>query len=317
MAETTTVRMRDGRELEVLQVGPADGLTFVLHLGTPSAAVEIPQVTRPAGERGLRTVTYSRPGYAGSTPVPGRCVADAAADTAAVLDALGVDRFVTLGWSGGGPHALACAALLPGRCLAAGTLAGPAPYEAEGLDWMAGMGEENIAEFGAARAGEQELTAVLEPGAADLAGVTGAQVAASLGGLVSEVDKAALTGEFADALAESFRRAVSTGIAGWRDDDLAFVRPWGFPLSDITVPVSLWQGGQDRMVPYDHGPWLAEHIPGARAHLYDDEGHLSLVNQFDRILDDLLDLAGLLPESFGSFGGAPPIMTARVEGSAD
>jgi pimeloyl-ACP methyl ester carboxylesterase len=159
------------------------------------------------------------------------------------------------------------------------------------------MGEENVAEFAAARAGPQELTAFLEPAAAGLAGVTGAQVAAALGGLVSEVDKAALTGEFAEALAESFRRAVSSGIAGWRDDDLAFVRPWGFRLSDITVPVSVWQGGQDRMVPSTHGRWLAEHLPGARAHLYDDEGHLSLVHQFDRILDDLLDLAGLPPEN--------------------
>src|SRR3954462_8379305 len=123
MAETTTVRMRHGRELEGLQVGPPDGRTFVLHLGTPSAAVDIPQVTRPAGERGLRTAPYSRPGYAGSTPVPGRCVAAAAADTAAVLDALGVDRGVTRVGAGGGPHAVACAARLPGRCLAAGTLA--------------------------------------------------------------------------------------------------------------------------------------------------------------------------------------------------
>ncbi len=155
MAQTTTVRLQDGRELEVLQTGPADGLPFVLHMGSPGAAVDMPQLTRPAGERGLRTVTFSRPGYAGSTPGPGRCVADAAADTRAVLDALGVDRFVTLGWSGGGPHALACAVLLPGRCLAAGILAGPAPSEAEGLDWMAGMAEENIAEFGAARAGRR------------------------------------------------------------------------------------------------------------------------------------------------------------------
>src|SRR5918911_4113642 len=183
MAETTTVRVQHGRELEVLQVGPADGLPFVLHLGTPSAAVDIPQLTRPAAARGLRTVTYSRPGYTRSTPAPGRCVADAAGDTAAVLDALGVDRFVTLGWSGGGPQALACAALLPGRCLAAGTLAGPVPHEAEGLDWMAGMGEENIAEFGAARAGRPELTAFLEPAAAELADVTGAQVTAARDGV--------------------------------------------------------------------------------------------------------------------------------------
>ena len=292
MAETTTVRTQDGRELEVLESGPADGLPFVLHLGTPSGAVDVPQLTRPARERGLRTVLYSRPGYAGSTPAPGRSVADAVADTRTVLDALGLDRFVTLGWSGGGPHALACAALLPGRCLAASTLAGVAPYEAEGLDWLAGMGEENVAEFGAARAGEQQLTVFLEEAAAELAGVTGAQVAAALGGLVSEVDKAALTGDFADVLADTFRRAVASGIAGWRDDDLAFVRLWGFPLSDVTVPVSVWQGGQDRMVPYAHGRWLAGRIPGARVHLYDDEGHLTLVNQCDRILDDLLDLAG-------------------------
>src|SRR5918911_1176460 len=204
MAETTTVRVQHGRELEVLRVGPADGLPFVLHLDTPSAAVDMPQLTRPARERGLRTVTYSRPGYAGSTPVPGRCVADAAADTAAVLDAFGLGRFVTLGWSGGGPHALACAALLPGRCLAAGILAGPAPHEAEGLDWLAGMGEENVAEVGAARAGQQELTPLLATRAAELADVTGGQLAAALGGLVSEVDTGALTRGIAGARAEGF-----------------------------------------------------------------------------------------------------------------
>lgn len=293
MAETTAVRTPDRRDLEVvLPAGPADGLTFVLQTGTPGGAVDIPQLTRAATERGLRTVAYSRPGYAGSTPAPGRTVADAAADVRTILDTLGVDEFVTVGWSGGGPHALACAALLPGRCLAAATLAGVAPHEAEGLDWLAGMGEENLTEFGAARAGEAELTRYLEGEAPALATVTGAQVASALGGLVSEVDKAALTGEFADALAESFRRGMSTGIAGWRDDDLAFVRPWGFDLSSIRVPVAVWQGGQDRMVPYAHGTWLASRIPGARVRLSDDEGHLSLVNQFGRILDDLLSLAG-------------------------
>ena len=117
--------------------------------------------------------------------------------------------------------------------------------------------------------------------------MTGDQVATTLGGLVSDVDKAALTGEFADSLAGSFRRAVSAGIAGWRDDDLAFIKDWGFDLSAITTPVSIWQGAQDRMVPFAHGQWLAAHIPGARVHLYPDEGHLSLVAQMPRIIDDL------------------------------
>ena len=83
------------------------------------------------------------------------------------------------------------------------------------------------------------------------------------------------------------RRALSTGIAGWRDDDLAFVAPWGFELSGITVPVSIWQGARDRMVPFAHGQWLAAHIPGARVHLYDDEGHISLAQQLPRIVDEL------------------------------
>jgi pimeloyl-ACP methyl ester carboxylesterase len=234
---------------------------------------------------------YSRPGYADSTPRPGRSVADAAADVAAVLDALGADTFVTMGWSGGGPHALACAALLPDRCAAATSLAGVAPYPAEGLDWLAGMGAENVEEFSAAVEGERALSAALQKLAGDLEAIQGADVAAALGGLVSDVDKLALTGDFAQTMAESFRRALSAGIAGWRDDDLAFTRSWGFDLDTIRRPVAVWQGGQDRMVPFSHGQWLAAHIPSARAHLYPDEGHLSLgVASLDRIVADLAEL---------------------------
>jgi pimeloyl-ACP methyl ester carboxylesterase len=281
------VRTVDGRDLEVLTAGPEDGRALVFHVGSPSAAAYLPELFEPATARGLRTIVTSRPGYAASTARPGRSVADVAGDISAVLDRLGHDRFVTIGWSGGGPHALACAALLPERCEAAATLAGVAPYDADGLDWLAGMGEENVAEFEAALAGDPMLSDLLEEQAAGLAVVTGDQVAAALGGLVPEVDKAALTGGFADAMAEMLRRAVSTGIAGWHDDDLAFTRPWGFDMSDITVPVAVWQGGQDRMVPFAHGRWLVEHVAGARAHLYEDEGHLSLVSQLPRVLDDL------------------------------
>jgi len=264
---------------------------LVFHWGTPCAAVWFEPLATAAAGAGLRLVMYSRPGYAGSTPRPGRSVADAAADVAAVLDALGADTFVTMGWSGGGPHALACAALLPDRCAAATSLAGVAPYPAEGLDWLAGMGTENVEEFSAAIAGERALSAALQKLAGDLEAIRGADVAAALGGLVSDVDKLALTGDFAQAMAESFRRALSTGIAGWRDDDLAFTRSWGFDLAAIRRPVAVWQGGQDRMVPFSHGQWLAAHIPTAQAHLYPDEGHLSLgVASLDRIVADLAEL---------------------------
>ena len=298
-AEWLTVRTADGRDLEVLRDGPPDARPLVFHSGTPSGAVEFPGLAGAAAQLGWQLVTWSRPGYGSSTAYAGRSVADVTTDTAAVLDHIGQHRFVTLGWSGGGPHALACAALMPDRCAAAASLAGVAPYPAEGLEWLAGMGPENVKDFELnleALDGKPGSTAAfrksLEDEAGEMAEVTGEQLADSLGGLIDEVDRAALTGEFADMLATSFRRSVASGIEGWYDDSLAFVKPWGFDLADITVPVAVWQGAHDLMVPYAHGTWLAAKIPGARVHLYDDEGHLSLVSQLPRILADLADLAG-------------------------
>jgi pimeloyl-ACP methyl ester carboxylesterase len=284
------VTMSDGRKLEVLVDGSPDQRVLFYHSGTPSGATPYRLLSEAVAGRDLCLVTASRPGYGESDPAPGRSVADVAGDVTSVLDFLGADRFLTFGWSGGGPHALACAALLPGRCSGAAVLAGVAPYEAEGLDWLAGMGPENVEEFGAAMAGPQELTAFLEAARTELANVTGEQVGEAMGGLAPPVDRAALTGELADYVAASFRQAMLRGTAGWRDDDLAFVKPWGFDLADISVPVAIWQGGQDRMVPYDHGKWLAAHVPNSEVRLYDDEGHLSLLAQFGRIVDDLVEL---------------------------
>jgi pimeloyl-ACP methyl ester carboxylesterase len=293
MTAPSVLDLASGRQLELLVSGPADGLPLVFHNGTPSGLCAFAPMVAAAAERGLRTIMYARPGYGASTPAPGRRVADAADDVAAVLDSLGAEGFVTAGWSGGGPHALACAARLPGRCLAAATIAGVAPYGADGLDWLAGMAGENVAEFGATAAGEAELTAYLTAEAAALRDVTADQVAAGLGDLASAVDRSVITGEFAGYLAGSFRAGMRAGIAGWRDDDLAFIRDWGFGL-ESPVPVSVWQGDQDMMVPFAHGQWLAGHWPGARVHLMPGEGHLSLaLTRFGDVLDDLLVAAGL------------------------
>ena len=302
--ERRLTTLPDGRTIDMLIVGPSDGLPLVLHEGTPAGLVLYPPAVQAASIRGLQVILAARPGYERSTPRSGRRVVDVAADTAAVLDDLGADTFVTLGWSGGGPHTLACAAALPGRCLAAASIAGVAPYGANGLDWLAGMGPENVAEFEAAVRGEAALTEFLDRMTGLMATLTGASVAESLGGLVTDADKAALTGEYADHVAAALSAAMNAGIAGWRDDDLAFVQNWGFSLgwdsptppggTSKAAPVAIWQGDQDKMVPFTHGQWLAANIPGARAHLLPGEGHLSLtVSSFDRILDDLLDLAGL------------------------
>lgn len=288
---TVGVETADGRTLEVLISGPDDGLPLLFHWGTPQGAVPFGILERPAVARNLRVISYSRPGYGASSPRregAATTVTDDVADAAAVLDHLGLHDFVTLGWSGGGPRALACAALLPSRCLAAASGAGVAPANAAGLDFLAGMGPENIEEFEAAMAGPQALGDWLSREAPATFAVTAKDVIASFGELLPEVDKAAMTGELAERTAESLRRAGQQGIVGWRDDDLTLIRPWGFDLAAIEVPVSVWQGAQDKMVPYAHGVWLTEHIPGARAHLYQNEGHISLVMQMDRLLDDLL-----------------------------
>jgi pimeloyl-ACP methyl ester carboxylesterase len=283
----------DGRALDVHIAGPETGEILLFHDGSPGTGRPSRKLLEAAGARNLRYVSVTRPGYAGSARRPGRRIADVVDDAVAVLDHLGAERCVTMGWSGGGPHVLACAALLPDRVLAGAAIASVAPYPAEGLDWLAGMGRENIAEFGAALAGSAQLQAFLEAEAPALAGATAADIADALGDLVPPVDRQALTGDYAADIADDIALSVSTGIWGWHDDDLAFVAPWGFDLDSIRTPFALWQGTEDRMVPFSHGEWLADHIPGVRAHLMKGHGHLSLaVDSLGTILDDLLALAG-------------------------
>jgi pimeloyl-ACP methyl ester carboxylesterase len=290
--ERRLVPLADGRTIDVLSAGPDDGFPVVMHTGTPSGLVAESALVAASRERGLRYIQPARPGYEGSTPRPGRRVGDVASDVAQVLDALGATEFVSIGHSGGGAHSLACAALLPGRCLAAASVAGLPPYGADGLDWVAGMGPENVTGWDMVTQGGDAYISYLEKEAEQFREVTGEQVAAAMGGLVSAADARILTDEFAAEVAESFRGAVREGIAGWRDDELSFIADWGFTLDALAGRVAIWQGGQDNMVPFSHGQWLAAHIPDARVHLEPCEGHLTLIASMDRILDDLLDLAG-------------------------
>ena len=246
-AQSRTLELPDSRVLYVLSDAGDARRPLVFHWGTPSVAVWFEPLARAANEAGLSLVTYSRPGYDGATPHPGRQVADAATDVAAILDALGHEEFLSLGWSGGGPHSLACAALLPGRCLAAGSVGGVAPYPADGLDWMAGMGKGNVEEFSTAMRGEAALRPLLQRLAKGLDVIQGTELAAALGSLASDVDKASLTGEFAEVLASSFRGSVSSGIEGWVDDDLAFTHDWGFALAS-TFPLP--SGTANRIASY-------------------------------------------------------------------
>jgi pimeloyl-ACP methyl ester carboxylesterase len=282
------ISLPDGRHLEVEVSGPDGAPVLLFCHGTPGASAQFGGFVRGAAARGLRLATWSRPGYGASTRRAGRSVADDVEDAAAVLDHLGADTCLVAGWSGGGPHALAAGALLADRVRAVLCIAGVAPYDAEGLDFLTGMGEDNVEEFGAALAGEEPLRAWLENVRPALVQITADDVVASLDTLLPPVDTAAVTGELAEHLAAAFRQGVSVGVDGWLDDDLAFTRPWGFDLGSIEVPTYLWQGSEDLMVPFAHGQWLADRIPGVTTHLEPGEGHLSIsVGALDRMLDEV------------------------------
>ena len=284
----STLTLADGRLLDVYVSGPTDGVPFVFHHGTPGSDVPERFMERALHARGLRLVTTSRPGYGTSTRHEGRRVVDVVDDTRQLLAHLDVDRCLVAGWSGGGPHALACAARLP-EARAVLVIAGVAPIEASGLDWLAGMGEENVVEFGHAMRGEATLRPYLEGYREEFLTVTAEGVITSLATVLPEVDRAQLTDEYGDDMAASIRRAVQTGIDGWLDDDLAFAAPWGFELSEIRTPTYIWQGGADLMGPAAHGEWLARHVPGTRAHLESGEGHLSIgVGRFEQMLDEMM-----------------------------
>lgn len=232
----------------------------------------------------IRLIGFDRAGYGGSTPSPGRTVADVAKDVATIASALKLDRLAVWGISGGGPHALACAALLPDLVAGVASLAAPAPYIADGLDWSAGMGESIIDEFKAAVNGRKELEEIIE---AETPGILSADPEVfldSLKSLLSPADKEVLTGDFVFEMINNMIEGIQNKRDGWIDDYLAFVKSWDFDLGQIQVPVLLLHGKQDNFVPYAHGVWLSSQIPGVDSRILPDDGHISLfVNRISEV----------------------------------
>jgi len=254
----------------------------LVHHGTPSSG----RLYAAWEQDGIELVGFDRSGYGDAPRRHGRSVADVVDEVVALADARGIDRFATWGISGGGPHALACAALLPDRVIAAAAIGSPAPRDADGLDWYAGFGEGNVVEFNAAEHGETALRPLLEQ--EEMARQAGGTAALrdGLATLLSDVDMRALDGPLLDYMWAMFEDAG--GVHGWVDDDLAFVRPWGFDLAEIQVPVLIRHGEQDRFVPADHARWLAARIPAAAAQITAEDRHLTLYEHGVRDVQDWL-----------------------------
>jgi pimeloyl-ACP methyl ester carboxylesterase len=268
-----TVVMSDGHELLVREWGVSSGRPVIAHHGTPSCRLGRPGHEAGDALAGVRIISFDRPGYGGSPPRPGRDAAAAADDVTAIADALGLDTFAVYGVSGGGPHALACAALLGGRVTRVAVSGSIGPADDPGLDWFGGMHPLSVPEFRAALEGRAALEPLVRPYVEALRDDPHAASDAWLDGL-PESDRRILLDPARrelDAVVEL--EANRQAGEGWIDDDLALVRPWGFDLEAIAVPVRLWQGDADLLVPPAHARRLAERIPGAELVLVPEAGH--------------------------------------------
>lgn len=270
--ETQELEAAPGQTVRWYDAGPSDApLTVVWHHGTPNIGEPPAPLLEASAARGIRWLGFDRPGYGGSSPVDDWSIADAARLAALVADAAVVETFAAVGHSGGGPHALACAALLGDRVTAAVAIAGLAPFGAEGLDWFAGMHPGGEAELRAAVEGASPLHVLLEATDFDPE-------------MFTPSDHAALAGDWRwfNGIAAA---GVAHGLGGMVSDDVAYVSPWGFDLGGIAARALLVHGADDRIVPVAHGRWNASAIPDAELWERPSQGHLSVMNAGVEILD--------------------------------
>lgn len=238
---------------------------------------------------GVQLISYDRPGYGKSDRQMSRLVADAAADVRAIADYLDIQRFAVLGRSGGGPHALACAALLPERVTRACALVSLAPPDAEGLDWFDGMADSNVAEYKSAATDPDLLAANLIATAAQIRADPASHLTAILGPEMPEADRRVVADVGLRAkLARNFAEALRDSADGWIDDALALASPWHFDVSSIAVPVLLWHGEKDVFSPVSHSRWLAEHIPGALLTVLAGKAHFGALEVVPDVLSWLI-----------------------------
>lgn len=250
--ETRTIPAGDGRELCVEMAGDPRGRPILVHGGSPNSRHLYSGWIADAGKKSIRLISYDRPGYGASTAHPGHTVASGAQDVRAIAEALGHDRLGIWGISGGGPYALACAALLPEMVVAVGVVASVAPYGVDGLDFFAGMGELNAEDMKLFLSDPEAARIRHRQDWEEAVKATPEQLAEDLKSVLSPVDAEAFTGDLAQWLASSARDGLAAGDQGWWDDGASHLNNWGFDLADIRVPVKVWHGRQDRMVPVQH-----------------------------------------------------------------
>jgi pimeloyl-ACP methyl ester carboxylesterase len=295
-----TFETPDGRTVAFAVWGDPDGFPILGFHGTPGCRLGRWPHEELYVELGVCWVTHDRPGYGRSDRRRGRRVVDEVDDVRALADELGFDHFGVTGGSGGGPHALACAALLSDRVVRVACNVGVAPLGTPGLDqdaWLEGQDAENVKEFRWSTAGEAVLTRELQvwqEQAEQRVAVDPSAVFQDFD--LSESDRAQLARpEVMQVMRESTLEQAVNGVGGWVDDDLELLHPWGFDLAAISVPVLIRYGMTDVLVPPAHGEWLAANVPGCIVKVDEVAGHLG-ANPAEQIAENACWLsAGIVP----------------------
>lgn len=284
MAMQRTVHTSDGRRLSVEQSGDPDGRTVFLLHGTPGSRLGPAPREQLLYRMRIRLITFDRPGYGDSDRLPGRTVSAAAVDVRHIADALGIGRFAVVGRSGGAPHALACAALLPERTTRVGALVSLAPRDASGLDWFQGMTESNVREYVNAAIGRKRVTATLGRRSRSILADPAASVAEMAGGLPESDRWIVADAGIQDMLERNFAEGLRSSADGWVDDVMAFSTGWGFDLRRISTPVKLWHGADDIFAPVEHTRWLGRNIPDAEVEVERGAAHFGSLRVLTRVL---------------------------------
>ena len=285
-----TVVVREGRKLGYAEFGSATGRTVLWFHGTPGARRQIPEDARAlAASNGLRIIGVDRPGIGLSTSHLYTSVCDSVPDFEILLDKRGVGRFAVVGLSGGGPYALATAHALSDRVTGVGILGGVAPTV--GADHVTGGLVGHLASVRLALPWVRIPLAQVFRGLVMALGPVGPQALDLYARLSPEGDRIVLAREeikamFLDDLITNSRRGMGASI----DDLILFLRPWGFSVGDITVPVHWWHGDADRIVPFEHGRHLASLIPGAQLYVRRGESHLGGLGASEEVIRTVLGL---------------------------
>jgi pimeloyl-ACP methyl ester carboxylesterase len=269
------VQLPDGRRLGFAEYGDPQGTPIVYFHGWPSSRLEARVMRKTISEMGLRILAPDRPGYGLSEFKPGRAIVDWAEDTCALADHLNLGRFAVLGISGGGPYAVACAARLPERLTRVLLVCSMGPTE--NPEATKGMVPLNRGLLAFARNAPWLAQRVAGFCLRALWGTGDQVIPEQIEACLPERDRITLADhELRKLLTDSSREGLRPGVDGAAWEGFLFSRPWGFDLQQIRVPVSLWHGEKDVVVPPSMGHFLAKAIPGCKARFYPDDGHFSL-----------------------------------------